>query len=122
MKIRTLATMLPLAAAMSFGSVIAADTSATGYVPDDDKGPEIGAAPYGTTVVETGKAMLRTLSTTSKATEYVPDDDQGPEIGAAPHGDEEAVLAKARKVTTPSANEFVPDDDAGPDIGAAPTQ
>ena len=114
MKYRDLTTVLAFVTTLFFTSAFAADT-AKEFVPDDDKGPDIGAAPTDTS--KTGIIKGATLKSTKV---FVPDDDKGPDIGAAPTDSDSAGKPKVAKKTT--AKEFIPDDDKGPDIGAAPTK
>ena len=116
MTYRVLTTTLVFVVTLFFTSALSADT-AKEFVPDDDRGPDIGAAPTDTT--KAGKIKGATLKSTSA---FVPDDDKGPEIGAAPTGTDSSGKSDKKVATKPTAKEFVPDDDKGPDIGAAPTK
>ena len=80
MKYRTFTRALLLVAALLTGAAFAADKAAE-FVPDDDKGPDIGAAPTDSTDASKGKKVS---TEQKKAEEFVPDDDKGPDIGAAP--------------------------------------
>ena len=80
MEIRTLTSVLLLAALISTGAAFAAD-KAMEFIPDDDKGPDIGAAPTDSPDAGKSKEMA---TEQKKANEFVPDDDKGPDIGAAP--------------------------------------
>jgi hypothetical protein len=99
-----------------FSTAVAAD-KAKEFVPDDDKGPEIGAAP-----TDTGKAVKTKDMTLNSSKVFVPDDDKGPDIGAAPTGSDSTGKTKKDVAEKNTAKEFIPDDDKGPEIGAAPTQ
>jgi len=82
MKYRTFTSALLLVAASFTGAAFAAD-KASEFVPDDDRGPDIGAAP--TESVDADKAKAKKVAIDQKkAKEFVPDDDKGPDIGAAP--------------------------------------
>ena len=116
MKHRGFTSILVFVTTLFFSSAFAADT-AKEFVPDDDRGPDIGAAPTDTT--KAGKIKGATLKSTS---EFVPDDDKGPDIGAAPTDGDSSGKSKKKVATKNSAKEFTPDDDKGPDIGAAPTK
>ena len=116
MKYRDLTTVLAFVTTLFFTSAFAADT-AKEFVPDDDKGPDIGAAP--TDTAKAGKIKGTTLKSTKV---FVPDDDKGPDIGAAPTGSDSVDKSKKKVAKKTTAKEFVPDDDKGPDIGAAPTK
>lgn len=77
--------MLALVMALFCGSGMAADKSTESFVPDDDKGPDIGAAPHGDSKSAKGKTVVKkTESKKDSAKEFVPDDDKGPDIGASP--------------------------------------
>lgn len=115
MKYKHLTTILVFVTALFLTPAFAADT-AKEFVPDDDKGPDIGAAP--TAPAKAGNIKGTTLKSTS---EFVPDDDKGPDIGAAPT-DSDSTGVKKKVAKKKTAKEFTPDDDKGPDIGAAPTK
>jgi len=80
MKNRSFTNILLITAALFTGAAFAAD-KATEFVPDDDRGPDIGAAP--TDSFDAGKAKELAIEQ-KKAEEFVPDDEKGPDIGAAP--------------------------------------
>ena len=82
MTYRVFTSTLVFLTTLFFTSAFAADAEKE-FVPDDDRGPDIGAAP--TDTVKAGKIKDTKLKSTS---EFVPDDDKGPDIGAAPTGSE----------------------------------
>ena len=80
MRYRTFTSVLVLGTALLTGAAFAADKGAE-FVPDDDKGPDIGAAPTDSPDADKSNEVA---TEQKKAKEYTPDDDKGPDIGAAP--------------------------------------
>jgi hypothetical protein len=113
---RNFIPILVFITAVSFTSAFAAD-KAKEFVPDDNRGPDIGAAP-----TDTAKAPAIKGTALKSTSEFVPDDDKGPDIGAAPTGSDTEGKPKKKVATKTTAKEFVPDDDKGPEVGAAPTK
>ena len=116
MNYRNFTTILAFVTALFFTPAFAADTTKE-FVPDDDRGPDIGAAPTDAAKADAIKGVK--LKSTG---EFVPDDDKGPDIGAAPTDSDSTGKTTKKVVKKTPSKEFVPDDDKGPDIGAAPTK
>lgn len=116
LKIRDFTGILAFATMLLFNAAYAGD-KAKEFTPDDEKGPDIGAAP-----TETSKAADIKDIKLKSTQEFVPDDEKGPDIGAAPTEGDSSGKSRKTAAKEKTAREFVPDDDKGPDIGAAPTK